>query len=137
MGAKKDAKAKWLDTLIGNFGDDEGNEVNFNGTVVQALLMMNGSDINETINRAGKGTVALAMKKHGDKPAAVIRDLFLATLNREPTSKEIATVVKELPFPSNPQRAKLSAEDLKKWPDHKYQDVLWALVNSNEFLLNH
>jgi hypothetical protein len=136
-GAKKDAKAKWLGTLIGNFGDDEGNEINFNGTVVQALLMMNGGDINEAINRAGKGTVALAMKKHGDRPAAVIRELFLATLNREPTSKELAAVTKELPFPSTPQRMKMKEEDLKKWPDHKYQDVLWALVNSNEFLLKH
>jgi hypothetical protein len=104
---------------------------------VQALLMMNGADINDTINRAGKGTVALAMKKHGDKPAAVIRELFLATLNREPTTKELIAVEKELPFPSTPQRAKMKAEDLKKWPDHKYQDVLWALLNSNEFLLNH
>ena len=139
-GAKKDAKAKWLNTLIGNFGDDEGNEVNFNGTVVQALLMMNGADINETINRADKGTVALAMKKHGDKSRAVIRDLFLATLNREPTEIELNKVVKELAFPAAPptiQRAKASAEDLKRWPDHKYQDVLWALLNSNEFLLNH
>src|SRR6202023_1766830 len=70
--AKKEAKAKWLDTLIGNFGDDEGNEVNFNGTVVQALLMMNGGDINEAISREDKGTVALAMKKHGNNPRAVI-----------------------------------------------------------------
>ena len=31
----------------------------------------------------------------------------------------------------------MKAEDLRKWPDHKYQDVLWALLNSNEFLLNH
>ncbi len=46
---KKDLKDKWLGTLISNFGDDEGNEVNFNGTVVQALLMMNGKDINDAI----------------------------------------------------------------------------------------
>ena len=105
--ASKDAKAKWLNTLIAGFGDDEGNEINFNGTVVQALLMMNGADLNETIDRAGKGTVALAMKKHGDRPGSVIRDLFLATLNREPTARELTTIEKELPFPSNAQRAKL------------------------------
>jgi hypothetical protein len=130
--AKKDAKAKWLDTLIGNFGDDEGNEVNFNGTIVQALLMMNGSDINDAINREDKGTVALALKKHGDSPKAVITDLFLATLNRKPTDKEVATIMSKLPL----VRPKVEAEDKGK-PERKYQDLLWALVNSNEFLLNH
>ena len=132
--AKKDAKAKWLDTLIGNFGDDEGNEVNFNGTIVQCLLMMNGGDINEAIERADKSTVALAMKKHGDKPAAVIRELFMATLNREPTAKEVATIVTQFKF--HPNHAKLQVDDMGK-PERKYQDLLWALVNSNEFLLNH
>jgi len=132
--AKKKAKETWLGTLIGNFGDDEGNEVNFNGTVVQALLMMNGGDINEAIGRADKGTVALAMKKHGDRPPAVIKELFLATLNREPTSKEMATIVGQFRF--HPSHAKLQAEDMTK-PERKYQDLLWALVNSNEFLLNH
>jgi Protein of unknown function (DUF1549)/Protein of unknown function (DUF1553) len=132
--AKKDAKAKWLDTLIGNFGDDEGNEVNFNGTVVQALLMMNGADINEAIGRADKGTVALALKKHGDKPAPVIRELFLSTLNRDPTAKETNTLVNQFKF--QPKHVKLQGDDIAK-PERKYQDLLWALVNSNEFLLNH
>ena len=132
--AKKKAKETWLETLIGNFGDDEGNEVNFNGTVVQALLMMNGGDINEAIDRPDKGTVALAMKKHGNRPAAVIKELFLATLNREPTPKEVATVIAQFRFP--PSRYKLQVGDMAK-PERKYQDLLWALVNSNEFLLNH
>ena len=80
--------------------------------------------------------MALAIKKHGDKPAAVIRDLFLATLNREPTSKEVATIETKFPFTNTP-RAKMQADDLRSNPEHKYQDLLWALVNSNEFLLNH
>ena len=131
--AKKKAKEDWLDKLIGNFGDDEGNEVNFNGTIVQALMMMNGGDINDAISRADKGTVALAMKKSGgDKPSAVVRELFLATLNREPTSKEVAAITAKF----NLVRPKLEAEDHTK-PERKYQDLLWALVNSNEFLLNH
>jgi hypothetical protein len=100
--AKKDAKDKWLDNLIGNFGDDEGNEVNFNGTIVQALLMMNGGDLNDAVSREDKGTVALLMKEHGitstanDKPAAMVRDLFMATLNREPTQKEVATITAKM-----------------------------------------
>ncbi len=136
--AKKDAKNKWLDNLIGNFGDDEGNEVNFNGTIVQALLMMNGGDLNAAVGRADKGTVALLMKDHGvtsaanDKPAPMIRDLFLATLNREPTPKEVATIAAKMKL----AHPKQEADDLTK-PERKYEDLLWALVNCNEFLLNH
>src|SRR5262249_46284242 len=59
--AKKDLRERWLTALIANFGDDEGNEVNFNGTIVQALMMMNGKDINDAISREKKGAVALAM----------------------------------------------------------------------------
>src|SRR5262249_54888872 len=35
--AKKKLREDWMNKLIVNFGDDEGNEVTFNGTVVQAL----------------------------------------------------------------------------------------------------
>ena len=42
-------KTSWGQKLTQNFGDDEGNEVSFNGTVVQALLMMNGREINGEI----------------------------------------------------------------------------------------
>ena len=135
--AKKKAKDDWLDRLIGNFGDDEGNEVNFNGTIVQALLMMNGDDLNNAVGREDKGTVALLMKEHSitavsDKPSAMVRDLFLATLNREPTQKELTTIIAKM----NLVRPKEEAVD-KTRPERKYQDLLWALVNCNEFLLNH
>jgi hypothetical protein len=128
---KKDAKAKWLNSLINNFGDDEGNEVNFNGTVVQALMLMNGADINEAIT-ADKGAVATALKKHGDRPPLVIKDLFLATLNRDPTPKEVGAIVEKFGL----AHPKQQIEDAKK-PERKYQDLFWALMNSNEFLLNH
>src|SRR4029079_17909883 len=79
---KKKLRDTWLRGLITNFGDDEGNEVNFNGTIVQALMMMNGKDINDAIARP-KGTVGLAIESSkGNK--AVIRKLYLAALNREP-----------------------------------------------------
>src|SRR5262249_34128761 len=45
-------KTAWGQKLTQNFGDDEGNEVSFNGTVVQALLMMNGRELNGEIGSA-------------------------------------------------------------------------------------
>jgi hypothetical protein len=128
--SKKDKKAlrdDWLRNLISNFGDDEGNEVNFNGTVVQALLMMNGKDINEAIARKDKGTVSLAIAHNPRSSAAVITELYLAALNRRPTPRESVHVQSCFPL----QRGR------DKDPAAPYQDLLWALLNSNEFLLNH
>ncbi len=126
---KKNLKEQWLGTLISNFGDDEGNEVNFNGTVVQALLMMNGKDINEAISRKEKGAVAIAIKSRSE-PAA-IQELYLTALNRLPTNKEVGMILAQ--FRLRPQFA---TADYKN-PSRRYEDLFWALVNSNEFLLNH
>src|SRR5262249_53761497 len=85
--AKKDLRDRWMQTLVTNFGDDEGNEVNYNGTVVQALLMMNGQDLNAAVSDE-KGLVAKLLKKNKSDPQAIVTDIYLATLNRQPTADE-------------------------------------------------
>ena len=124
--AKKNLRTVWLNKLVSNFGDDEGNEVNFNGTVVQALLMMNGKDINEAISRKEKGTVSMAMARNKSNPNRIINELFLATLNRPARPAETLKISRGLAM-----RTK------DKSPMDPYQDLFWALLNSNEFLLNH
>jgi hypothetical protein len=117
----------WMKNLTSNFGDDEGNEVTFNGTVVQALMMMNGNDINKAISSKEKGTVPLAVvtKK---SPGPILDYLYKAALNRPPSPREAGKI---LQIRSAPVRlANLDA--LSFW-----QDVYWALLNSNEFILNH
>jgi hypothetical protein len=126
---KKKLRDQWMGRLIANFGDDEGNEVNFNGTVVQALLMMNGEDINLAISRKGKGTVSMAIDRAGGSgPAPVIRYLYLASLNREPSANEVQTIVSKL---------RLRPGFYDRDPAAPYCDIFWALLNSAEFLLNH
>jgi hypothetical protein len=134
---KKQLKDKWLGALINNFGDDEGNEVNFNGTIVQALMMMNGKEINEAISRKDKGAVAVAMgaDKSNRVNPAVITKLYLATLNRRPTKHEVTVIVTEM-FPL--VDAKVRAKDNERANmNNRYYDLFWALLNCNEFLLNH
>ncbi len=125
--AQKDLRNNWLDSLVTGFGDDEGNEVNFNGTVVQALMMMNGKEINDAITAKDKGAVTWAMKR-SRTPDGVISDLYLTTLNRPASRAEIARVKEK--FVMRP-----TFKD--KNPEAPYQDLMWALLNSNEFMLNH
>jgi hypothetical protein len=124
---KKDLRGRWLDNLISNFGDDEGNEVNFNGTVVQALMMMNGKDLNKAINPGKEeGNLAKIYKDRRGSGRSIVHDLYLLTLNRPPTTRELDKISQSLAMRVR-DREVLAP----------YQDVLWALLNSNEFMLNH
>jgi len=125
---KKKRREDWLGNLISNFGDDEGNEVSFNGTVVQALMMMNGNDLNSAIAPGGKeeGNVAKIVKAHAGSGRQIVHDLYLLTLNRPPTSKELERITLAMPM-------RVRDRDVLA----PYQDLLWALLNSNEFMLNH
>jgi Protein of unknown function (DUF1553) len=126
--AKKKLREEWMKNLIVNFGDDEGNEVTFNGTVVQALILMNGKEINAAICNPTKGTVAGVVLKHRGNQARCMDLLYLAALNRLPTSREYSLVS---------YRSKIVGPADLKNPLAPWQDLFWALVNSNEFILNH
>ncbi|OWK43474.1 DUF1549 domain-containing protein [Fimbriiglobus ruber] len=177
---KRKERDAWMGKLVRNFGDDEGNELTFNGTVVQALLMMNGRELNDEISAKGTNAVEKAVAKHskggGTNVDGVLDELFLMTLNRRPFPEEKAklkgvmlhgALVKgEAPKTEGPTPgAKTSpggkptgtkpAPGGKPGPKPKgpvitgqvaptgahdvsfYQDVFWALLNTNEFMLNH
>ena len=123
---KQKMRREWMRNLTTNFGDDEGNEVTFNGTVVQALMLMNGKDIDGAVTSKEKGTVPWAIV-YRKTPKAIMDHLYLAALNRPPTGKE-ATKVLDI-FRTAPAKSK---DSLSFW-----QDLFWALLNSNEFVLNH
>jgi hypothetical protein len=180
--SRKRLRESWMAKLVRNFGDDEGNEITFNGTVVQALLMMNGRELNDEIGRASENNpVVKIVKKHtrggSASPRAVIDELFLATLNRHPTSAELdkitalqnrgAVIAGEgkgeaakpaatKPPPANPDRKDDKGTRRRPMPMATpvptgprvvppsgpndlgfYQDLFWALLNTNEFMLNH
>lgn len=122
---RKDIRNRWMQQLTVNFGDDEGNETTFNGTVVQALLLMNGKEINDAINDKD-GPVAAAMRI---SPKSVLDNLYLSTLNRPPTAKEVQGIGASM----RPTPALLG----EKNPAAPWQDLFWALLNSSEFILNH
>ncbi|MCS6976595.1 MAG: DUF1549 and DUF1553 domain-containing protein [Gemmatales bacterium] len=113
---------EWLSDFTVNFGDDEGNERTFNGTVVQALLLMNGSKLNGAIRKQSGSTIAEVSNL---KPGAAIQRLYLAALTRPPTPAEAALANRLVNY------------NTTRDPANAYQDILWALLNSNEFILNH
>jgi hypothetical protein len=89
-------------------------------TLRQLLHLQNGENVLRKI-RDGEGRLAklLKAKKSDDE---VIEELFLATLSRRPTAAQSAAAKKDI------------AEDGR---EAVLQDLLWALVNSKEFLFNY
>jgi hypothetical protein len=133
---RKKLREEWLSKLVLNFGDDEGNEITFNGTVVQALLLMNGKEINEAIMDKDHGTVAAVLKKRAftaNAARGAVNDLYLATLNRLPSSAEMNRILS----PGVVQMPRVPVRDMGAFYTGFYQDLMWALLNSNEFILNH
>ncbi|MCI0460555.1 MAG: DUF1549 and DUF1553 domain-containing protein [Gemmataceae bacterium] len=130
-------REKWLRRLIVTFGDDEGNEGTFSGTVVQALLMMNGQEINNAIADKDIGTVATILKKPKVTPRTAMHDLYMAALNRPPTDAEYTRILNARMMDLPRIRRPSDAAGLRNYYHAFYQDLFWALLNSNEFILNH
>ena len=86
--------------------------------LAQALHTLNG-DVVATKIADGKGRIAtlLAAKKSHDE---IVTEIYLATVSRRPTAAEIEASNKFLSASPNPQEC--------------YQDLLWALINSKQFL---
>jgi hypothetical protein len=113
---------EWLRDFSVNFGDDEGNEATFNGTVIQALLLMNGGRLNEVIKLKPGSLLAKAMTIPNARSR--LNYLFMSVLSRNPTDREASVALNML-------------RSQAKEPWVPWQDILWALLNSNEFFLNH
>lgn len=148
--------------LVANFGDDEGNEVVFNGTVVQALLMMNGTELNGQISRRSPDNpvnriIARNTRSGAINSRLVIEELYLTALGRRPTSTEMSKVNAimnrgakiEAEAPRNPRDQRAPNRRPGQQPGSRmlppsgpndptfYQDLFWTLLNTNEFILNH
>ncbi len=91
------------------------------GNLGQALQLINGPTVNEKIrtpnNRLGK---LLAANAAAD---AIIDELYLAAYCRRPTPEERAKIREHLAKTAEPRRA--------------WEDVMWAVINTREFLFRH
>jgi hypothetical protein len=113
----------WLDQFTLDLETDEGDEANmFNGAVPQSLAMMNGEVVQATL-ASEHGFLHRTIHSEA-KPAEKLERLFLAALARKPSRSEIEAANRLLADRRGDVRGAL-------------EDLWWALVNSNEFILDH
>ncbi len=89
--------------------------------LAQLLHFMNGKAINDQLSAKNGRIAGLIAAKVPD--ASLVEDLYLAAFSRYPTPEDTKQAVHALTAGKDRQKAA--------------EDVLWALVNSKEFLFNH
>ena len=93
-------------------------------TIAQALALINGPTVNSRITNPNGFLAQKIIARLGEREEKpLVENLYLNTLARFPTSAEI----------------KEAQEYLKKatTPKEGFEDLMWALLNSKEFLFNH
>jgi hypothetical protein len=103
------------------FSNDSDLATERQTTILQALAMMNGRFLAESV-KPEKGILAAVSYFPDMTLEERIETLFLATLSRKPTASELPKLVKHC-----------EGRELKV----ALGDIFWALLNSTEFILNH
>ena len=124
-------RREWLQPFVTTFDTEENDEAtNFNGTIPQALMLMNSELVDRALSVDG-GTTFRDIVTSPTSDAEKIRQLCLAALSREPLPREMAAARKLMRSRTaqsvNREQAKIEA----------FQDVFWAFLNSAEFVLIH
>jgi Protein of unknown function (DUF1553) len=88
------------------------------GSIPQALLLMNNPQINQKIAARGTNVLSRILASYPED-AEAIKMVYLKTLARKPTDQEAEKFLNYIPKASNRTEA--------------YEDLLWAILNSTEF----
>jgi len=122
--AQERQRREWLQQFVVAFGTDEGDEATtFNGSIPQALMLFNGDLTKQAISDA-EGGFLQRVSTEGKTPRDRVSSLFLTGIARRPTKDEL-TMSSSL----------LSAREGKEI--QMLQDMWWAIINSNEFIMQH
>lgn len=106
------------------FGFDPSNDHSqIDGTIPQALTLMNNPRIAARIRADVPGTLLNKLLATRSSDEEVIKALYLRVLARKPTAAEIRTNSEYIKQVGNRQEA--------------YEDILWTLLNTTEFVNNH
>jgi hypothetical protein len=107
--------------FLAPFDDPDSQPVDYQASIQQALMMMNGKFTEGATGPARSATVAAVIGSN--RPVARrIEELYLVTLSRKPRPQETR---------------RLLDYAAKRESKQALRDILWSLLNSTEFILNH
>lgn len=102
-------------------------------SLAQSLHLMNASDVKAKLTASNGRAEQLAKS---DKPDPQrIREIYLAAFSREPAPEEVSIAENYLNQPRTDAQGK--PLDSLRAKRQGYEDLLWAIINTKEFLYNH
>ena len=116
------ARQEFLET----FTNDSESTVERQSTILQALTLMNGNFVSSATDIAASQSLTAVIEAPFLNTPERIETLFYAALSRAPRAEELDRF-----------RAYVDNGGPEKDPKKALADVFWALLNSNEFALNH
>ena len=157
MGTGRDAdqrriaqRQQWVRQFVRNFANDEGGENSeFEGTIPQAMMMMHGSMTDQVMAsfKSADSKMAMAVEKSlsSRQPiTALTETLYAMILTRQPSAQEkreaeagFGRLLAALTQAQQAPPAKIQDSPAYKALRMAGEDITWALLNSNEFILNH
>lgn len=102
-------------------------------SLAQSLHLINSNEVKSKLATQNGRAAELAKSKEPIEER--IDELYLTAFSREPQQEELQIALEYLTTPVSDDKTKANT---KKQPTHKdFQDLIWALMNTKEFLFNH
>ena len=116
----------WVGQFAKSYNTDENDEsLHFGGTIAQAMVMMNGTDVSDALHQAA-ASISQQQPTRVDL-SSTLDQLALAMLTRQPTSQESDVFRKR--FRSVARQSRQAALPTA------IEDMMWAYLNSSEFVM--
>ncbi len=117
---------EWIQQFLFAHSNEENTEsTTFDGSITQALSLMNSQLIQDAMSLQ-RGTLLADVVDQNSTPTAQIKAICRSVLSRDPSDQELAVFRRLL------RKARTRDERIEL-----LKDVLWAYLNSNEFILVH
>lgn len=113
-------------TFLETFANQRDRPIEYHTSIIQAMALMNGQVVADATEVPRSWTLGAVARYPGFDNRARIEALYLATLSRLPRDEELARLD---PY--------LASGGPRKNTEAALGDILWALLNSSEFLFNH
>jgi len=102
-------------------------------SLAQSLHLLNSSEIRSKLATANGRALTLAVSS--SEPQDKVRKIYLAAFSREPRPDELSTAIRYLSEPATDAAGQpIEATTAAK---QNFQDLIWAVMNTKEFLFNH
>ena len=102
-------------------------------SLAQSLHLLNSKDVQDKLTSTN-GCAAVLAKDTQREDALKVRELYNTVYSREPEAKELELALNHL---GKMPQAKGEKADAKQDKQESYEDIIWALINTKEFLFNH